>query len=369
MVALDHAFVHIKKSRRNYPAHDSIWDFRNAYVVLRNTLAQAVTSGTYTFSQPTTVQTKDGTSVTVTDASDAVVLKTLALLLSSKMQACGYHNRLAHVQGNHGSKKTVRQIHHLLNEYGKKGFVYKTDIADYYASIDHTLLYEAVRRLWKSPPAWVNLVYAAIKSGFYKEGHYYDAQPYGILRGSPLFYVLGSLYLHQVDQTFQNKRSVRYFRYMDDILIITQSRSLLRRVIKRCHGLFEQLKLSVSKPKTYIGKASKGFSFLGYHFGPKATVSVRPETVSKSLERVHRLLEQQILTKERLEKHVKGFVSWAKGGLRGLVRAETVQQTLVSAIREAGMFQQLEALSKQHTYKKRGIVWLKRCVPEYYLLR
>ena len=53
---------------------------------------------------------------------------------------------------------------------------------------------------------------------------------------------------------------------------------------------------------------TKGVSFLGDHFGPLAEVSVRSETVSKNLERAHRLLEQQTLTKERLEKHVEGLV-------------------------------------------------------------
>lgn len=245
--------------------------------------------------------------------------------------------------------------------YHHTGFVYKTDIADYYASIPHAQLYAEVRALWKHPPRWVNLIYAAIKAGLYKDGHHYDAQAQGILKGSPLSYVLGSFYLHLVDKAFQNNPAVSYIRYMDDIIIFTHTRSALRRVVKRCQMLFEQLKLKVSKAKTTIGKTSKGFSFLGYRFEPNRKVTVRPETVSKSLERVDRLLEQGRLTKERLEKHVKGFITWARGGLSGLVDAEQTRETFVDALLTAGVSRRLAPPIK-HTYDKGEKVWLKRSV-------
>ena len=47
-----------------------------------------------------------------------------------------------------------------------------------------------------------------------------------------------------------------------------------------------------------------------------------------SVARVTSLLDQQTLTKERLQKHVKGFVNWAKGGLRRNHRNQISRGTL-----------------------------------------
>jgi hypothetical protein len=43
--------------------------------------------------------------------------------------------------------------------------------------------------------------------------------------------------------------------------------------------------------KTFIGRASKGFDFLGYHFAADASVTVAEPTIRRHLERLGRLYE------------------------------------------------------------------------------
>jgi len=59
-------------------------------------------------------------------------------------------------------------------------------------------------------------------------------------------------------------------------------------------------------------------------------------------------LEQQVLTKERLEKHVQGFANWAKGGLKGLIDVAKAQDALLAKIKSV---RNLATLRKAKTHK------------------
>ncbi len=197
----------------------------------------------------------------------------------------------------------------------------------------------------------------ALKAGLYDAGHYYDTN-YGILKGSPLSHVLGGFYLIQVDQAFSKKPLLRYLRYMDDILILAKTRSALKKAIVTCRKNVEQLKLKLSFEKTYVGRSNKKFSFLGYYLQSSSQLEVPSQTITKSLARVTSLLEQQVLTKERLEKHVRGFVNWAKGGLAKQVNVILAQRTLVDALERAGIYQRPNWEDRHKNYKSREKLWL-----------
>ena len=59
----------------------------------------------------------------------------------------------------------------------------------------------------------------------------------------------------------------RYFRYMDDILILASTRWKLRKAIKLVNQTFNELGQEKHPDKTLIGRIGRGFDFLGYHFG------------------------------------------------------------------------------------------------------
>jgi len=357
--ALDASYVWVAKQRKHYPDDDSVWDLRKNWATKKNQLIMALTTGRYVFTQSAMMNTKAGSRVTVANAADACVLKTLALLLQHHLYGHMKKKiRPFHCQGMGGTKKAIRKVKCLIDE--GYAFIFKTDIANYYASIKHELLYSRIRMLWKKPPAWVNLIYGAIKAGLYEAGHYYDTN-IGIIKGSPLSYVLGSYFLSQLDEAFAHKKSVRYVRYMDDIVILTKTRSSLHRAIAICRRQVSALQLQLSHEKTDVGKSSKAFTFLGYRFnGAAAMLAVASQTITKSLARVTSLLEQQTLSKERLEKHVQGFICWAKGGLSHLLDPLQAKNDLLQALEQAGIFNQL-AKQKQTNIKhhKWGKRWLR----------
>ena len=146
---------------------------------------------------------------------------------------------------------------------------------------------------------------------------------------------------------------------MDDIIILTRTRSALRKAISLCHKIVERLRLKLSYAKTYVGKTTKEFTFLGYQLQGASMLEVAPQTIAKSLARVTLLLEQQVLTKERLEKHVQGFVNWAKGGLKGLIDVAKVRNALMTALNESGIWIGLEK-QEYIKHKNRGYLCLRK---------
>ena len=113
----------------------------------------------------------------------------------------------------------------------------------------------------------------------------------GISRGSSLSPLLGAFYLLDLDQRLQ-KVDVKYFRYMDDILILSSTKWKLREAIRVLNQTFNELKLEKHPDKTFMGRIEKGFDFLGYHFSPEG-LSVAKKTIEKFLARAGRLYEQE----------------------------------------------------------------------------
>lgn len=101
------------------------------------------------------------------------------------------------------------------------------------------------------------------------------------------------------------KQGVFYVRYMDDILILAATRHHLRSAIKTMHSATNSLGLQMhQQEKCFIGRALKGFGFLGYHFHPVR--KLRP-----SAESLRRL--------DRLWPCVARWFSYVRGGLNGVV--------------------------------------------------
>ncbi len=105
---------------------------------------------------------------------------------------------------------------------------------------------------------------------------------------------------------------------MDDILIFCKTRYVLRKIIKQVYGILDKLKLKLAYTKTYIGKAQKGFDFLGYTIEAEThSVSLSKTTRQRFHQRLQRLYEQRA-AKARVAAYVTHWCRWANSGLRDL---------------------------------------------------
>jgi len=87
-------------------------------------------------------------------------------------------------------------------------------------------------------------------------------------------------------------KGIFYARFMDDWIVLTRSKSALRKIIKITHEVVNALKLHLHPAKTYIDKISHGFNFLAYYMDDKKILPSQ-ETIRRFHERaVAKLYEQ-----------------------------------------------------------------------------
>jgi len=118
------------------------------------------------------------------------------------------------------------------------------------------------------------------------------------------------------------KLDVRYFRYMDDILILASTRWKLKKAIRVLNQTFNELKLEKHPDKTLIGRTERGVDFLGYHFGPEG-LAIAQKTLNNFVERALRLYEKgpgEPCGSTRLGEYAKRWVRWAGAGLGKIYR-------------------------------------------------
>ena len=136
----------------------------------------------------------------------------------------------------------------------------------------------------------------------------------GIPRGSSLSPLIGALYLMDLDQKMK-KLDVRYFRYMDDILILAPTRWKLKKAIRVLNQTFNELKIEKHPEKTVIGRIERGFDFLGYRFKPDG-LSLAKKTITNFVTKALRLYEQESPQRRmrRLGEYEDRWRRWTNSG-------------------------------------------------------
>lgn len=94
-----------------------------------------------------------------------------------------------------------------------------------------------------------------------------------------------------LDQAMGQMKDVFYARFMDDWVVFTKSKTALRKVIKRTHNVLQTIKFKLHPAKTYIGKISHGFNFLGYYMDDQKILPSQ-ETIRRFHERASALYEE-----------------------------------------------------------------------------
>jgi hypothetical protein len=114
----------------------------------------------------------------------------------------------------------------------------------------------------------------------------------------------GALFLDVLDKRME-KLGLFYVRFMDDWVVLTPTRWKLRKAVRVVNETLAELQVEQHPDKTFVGRVSRGFWFLGYTFGPgenletenletkKAGLTgVAPRTCKKIVERVRQLYDK-----------------------------------------------------------------------------
>lgn len=245
----------------------------------------------------------------VFDTSSRFLLKSVASYVAVLLRPF-LNARCFHSEG--GAKALIAEVHAFV-ETGD--FVFKTDVYSYYASMRHSILLEQLHSL-SLPLRLIHLVGAYITRTVWGYNSVWHPTQ-GIPKGGSLSPILGAVYLNGLDrqmETLMSGGDFFYGRFQDDILIIARTRHGMRRARKILYAHLDALILGLRCEKTFVGRAHKGFDFLGYHIRPAQPLTLSPLSTQKALYKACDVMREK--GPQALAAYLKRFGSYATAGLK-----------------------------------------------------
>ncbi len=179
-------------------------------------------------------------------------------------------------------------VHQIKSDisYGKYRYFYRTDISGFYSSINRGKLISIIKRKIDNE-FMLSLIVKAVDnetipssvSKQYRRDFFEDK---GVPQGLPISNILAQVYLHHIDLFFESK-DISYYRYVDDILILSEKPILSNKLILKY--LLCRLDLKINISKTESGLLCNDFDFLGYQFS-NLKVTLAEYQVAKFISRI-----------------------------------------------------------------------------------
>ena len=204
----------------------------------------------------------------------------------------------------------IREISESIKQYDS--FI-KLDIKSFYSSIDHSKLLSVLKCKIRKPEI-LHIIKNAIETESIaipvKDKHDRTISKNGVPEGLPISNALANLFLLSVDNKYSKDPSIKYWRYVDDILILTNS-SNVDTVEENIVRDLELLNLKINE-KRDKGLISKGFEYLGYSISTFG-ISVRQSSVFKieqSLENLFKSVDKENIPyyEWKINNKITGFI-------------------------------------------------------------
>jgi len=180
-------------------------------------------------------------------------------------------------------KAICREILKALQEGGKKSIL-ALDFKDFFSSINRKKLDRQLRPIFKkaNEEKLYSLVRASVNNelssgnDFEKEFGYLELDKKGIPQGLAYSPLLASFFGIKIDRVVAKHKSVVFYRYLDDMIVLADSEKLLISIYQELKAVSEQLGLTLHPigGKTQLMTLSKNtgsFVFLGVVIAPGHT--------------------------------------------------------------------------------------------------
>ena len=290
---LDDAYAWVCELRKEYSPNSDIWNLRRHWKTLKSKILNQLNDGSYTFSPLNIYTFKDNVVISLWGSEDMIALKIITNALFRHMEA-HIPASCYHVKGHGGLKKAVEQTYGAIPQYT---YVLRSDVKGYYDSIDFTILMSIIRPHVQDT-ILLDLILKACHRTETSGGIFTSYEDKGVPMGSPLSPLLGAIALMPLDQAMEKRgHHIFYGRYMDDWVVLTHTKTALRKIIKETHRILKELRFTMHPTKTYIGKISHGFNFLGYYMDDKKILPSK-ETIRRYEERATALYEHGPVAKK-----------------------------------------------------------------------
>ncbi len=170
-----------------------------------------------------------------------------------------------------GTHKAIRRAQEFMK---KNYFFLKTDVAKYFDSISHDILMELLRTKIKDENVLIlaeRIIRNSDTSREIQEG-------VGLPIGNLTSQFFANVYLDPQDHYMKDKLGVKYYiRYMDDMVMFSDSRNELKDLLKQMRFfLSDRLRLVLKERVTQINTRLHGLPFLGFRVFPNL-IRIRQE--------------------------------------------------------------------------------------------
>jgi len=203
---------------------------------------------------------------------------------------------------NKGAHKTIKRLQMFLRKT-RTDYALKCDISKYFAHIDHDILFGLIQKK-VTDHRLLTLLRQII-----------DSYPVGIPIGNLTSQLFANIYLDPLDRYVkQVLRRKFYLRYVDDFLILGESKEDLKEVLANITVfLSEQLKLELHPRKVRLFPTRQGVDFVGYVVFPDH-IRLRSKNVRrfrKKLKKLEFLLKTDKINRQYFESSINSWIGHA----------------------------------------------------------
>lgn len=216
------------------------------------------------------------------------------------------------------TNRVVKFLHNYYRKYGNEGYILKIDFKSYFDNIQHAPLKAMLRRFFADE----NILKLC--------DDFIDAfGDVGLGLGSETSQTNAILYTNKIDHWVKEVARCKYYcRYMDDSIIICNSKEKLNKVFQDMQPLFNEFGIVINRKKTIITKLSRGFTFLKTRFYLTETGKVIKKPCRKSITTERRKLKKQAkllaVGTVTLDEIKQSYESW-RGSMKKRNARRTVQ--------------------------------------------
>ena len=263
--------------------------------------------------------------ISVARFRDLVVHHAVVGVLEPLFEPAFIHDSYATRKGK-GTHKAVKRAQAFLKRYP---FYLKIDIDKYFDNIDHRILLGLIERKVKDK-RFLNLLERIIVNSDISRGL---IKGKGIPIGNLTSQFFANVYLNALDHHLKDTLGEKaYIRYMDDMVIFSDSRDHLKALMKEIEGyLADHLLLKLKERATIINSNLHGLPFLGYRVFPKL-IRVKRENLKRVKRRlVRRLSEYHMgdISEEKLSMSVRSWFEFI-----GFADSLSLRQSFIAPLAE-----------------------------------
>lgn len=216
-----------------------------------------------------------------------------------------------------GTHAGANRIQKFIRKLNSTYYVLKGDVSKYFPSVNHEILKKTIREKIADKKL-LHLLDNIIDSADSEKSNFYDcqepkiqnSQQKGIPIGNLTSQLFANIYLNKLDEYIKYKLKIKYYlRYMDDFVILHESKQKLHEIKEKIALFFASMKLTLHPKKVNIFPIESGIDFLGYRIFNNYRL-VRRNTVKRFLKNTKRKLKRYDSGIMDFDKLMETFNSW-----------------------------------------------------------